>query len=79
MYRTQILLEPEQHRQLSEIALREKRSVSDLIREMLDFQLARRKQQALSAAAQTLLADYQEDQELLAFHSLDGEDLHAER
>ncbi|MFZ5818542.1 MAG: ribbon-helix-helix protein, CopG family [Chloroflexota bacterium] len=32
-YRAQILLEPEQHRQLAEIAKRENRSVSDVVRE----------------------------------------------
>jgi predicted transcriptional regulator len=32
-YRAQILLEPEQHKKLAEIAAREKRSVSDVVRE----------------------------------------------
>jgi len=32
-YRAQILLEPEQHQTLAEIAAREKRSVSDVVRE----------------------------------------------
>ncbi len=32
-YRAQILLEPEQHKTLAEIAAREKRSVSDVVRE----------------------------------------------
>ncbi len=32
-YRAQILLEPEQHKQLAEIAKRENRSVSDVVRE----------------------------------------------
>ncbi len=43
LYRTQILLEPEQHEELSQIARREGRSVSDVIREMLRQQLEQRK------------------------------------
>ena len=77
MYRTQILLEPEQHKILTEIARQEKRSVSDVVREMVDRQIARRKQMTLAAAAQALLADYQTDPELTAFQALDGDDFHA--
>jgi hypothetical protein len=76
--RTQILLEPEQHHSLQEIARREKRSLSDVAREMLNRQLAIRKQQELAAAAQALLADYQDDADLTAFTTLDGEDFHAQ-
>jgi predicted CopG family antitoxin len=77
MYRTQILLEPEQHKVLAEIARQEKRSLSDVLREMVDKQLAERQRMALAAAAQALLADYQTDQELTAFHVLDGDEFHA--
>jgi predicted DNA-binding protein len=35
LYRTQILLEPEQHKKLKEIAQVEDRSVSDLLRELV--------------------------------------------
>jgi predicted DNA-binding ribbon-helix-helix protein len=77
MYRTQILLEPGQHKILTEIARQEKRSLSDVIREMVDKQIARRKQMALTVAAQALLADYQTDPELTAFQTLDGDDFHA--
>ena len=77
MYRTQILLEPEQHRILTEIAAQENRSVSDVIREMVDKQVAERKRKALAAAAQALLEDYRHDAELTAFHALDGDDFHA--
>jgi hypothetical protein len=41
-YRAQILLEPEQHRTLSEIAEREGRSISDLVRESVQVYLAER-------------------------------------
>ena len=77
MHRTQILLEPEQHKTLTEIARQEQRSLSDLVREMVDRGIAERKQAALSHAAQTLLADYQTDPELTAFQDLNGEDFHA--
>lgn len=51
MHRTQILLESEGHKILSEIARQEKRSVSDDIYEMVDKQISKRKQMALTAAA----------------------------
>ncbi len=43
LHRTQILLEPEQHRALSEIAEREGRSISDVVREIIRQQLDKRK------------------------------------
>ncbi|MDQ5824336.1 MAG: ribbon-helix-helix domain-containing protein [Chloroflexota bacterium] len=43
LYRTQILLEPEQHQELSAIAKREGRSVSELIREFVQNELEQRK------------------------------------
>ena len=46
MYRTQILLAPEQHQELAAIARREGRSISDLVREMIREQLEQRKQVA---------------------------------
>ncbi len=78
MHRTQILLEPEQHQALTEIARREKRSLSELIRQLVDEQLQLRKQRALEQAAQALLADYQADPQLTSFTALDGEDFYAQ-
>ena len=77
MHRTQILLEPEQHKALTEIAQREKRSLSDVVREMLEKQLDEHKKIELAAAAKALLPDYQGDPELTAFSALDAEDFHA--
>jgi predicted DNA-binding ribbon-helix-helix protein len=74
MNRTQIMLEPQQHKKLKMIAQQEKRSLSDLVREMLDRQIAERQRLALSAAAQALQLDYQNNPELTAFRSLDGDD-----
>jgi predicted CopG family antitoxin len=73
--RTQILLEPAQRRKLTRIATLEKRSLSDVVREMIDLQLSARKRQEMADAAKALLSDYQTDQELTAFTTLDGEDI----
>ena len=72
-HRTQLLLDPEQHQDLEEIARREHRSLSDVVREMLDAQLAERKRRDMAFAAQALLADYLGDKELTAFTALDAE------
>ncbi len=72
-----ILIEPEQHKVLVEIARREKRSLSDLVREMIDQQLKERKRKSLEVAAEALLDDYQNDTDLSGFKTLDGEDFHA--
>ena len=39
-YRAQILLEPEQYQELAEMAARQRRSVSDLVREIVALYLA---------------------------------------
>ncbi len=56
MYRTQILVEPAQQRALAEIAKREGRSISDLVREMIRDQLARRTLAEESARQRRLTA-----------------------
>ena len=56
MHRTQILLEPEQHQALTEIARREQRSLSDVVREMLQAQLKQRRQDATAVRKQRLEA-----------------------
>jgi predicted CopG family antitoxin len=71
------LLETEQHEALVSIARQEKRSLSDVVREMLDRQLAERKKEKLAAAAQALLQDYTEDKDLTVFTALDAEEFHA--
>jgi predicted CopG family antitoxin len=45
LQRTQILLEPEQHKVLSEIARSEGRSVSEVVREIIRERLAQREQE----------------------------------
>lgn len=56
MHRTQILLEPEQHQALTEIARREQRSLSDVVREMLHEQLKQRRQDAVAVRKRRLEA-----------------------
>lgn len=77
MYRFQILLDPDQHKALAEIARCENRSLSDVVREMIQKQLEERKKLDLAFAAKAALADYQDDPELNAFSALDSEDFHA--
>ncbi len=45
LYRTQLLLESEQHQTLAEIAQREGRSISELVREILREHLSERDQE----------------------------------
>ena len=78
MQRTQILLDPKQHQTLVKIARREKRSLADVVREMLQLQIEERKKREMEAAAKALLADYQNNPELTAFTALDAEDFHAQ-
>ena len=78
MHRTQILLDPQQYAELTAIAAGERRSLSDLVREMLRLQLEGRRRRGLTAAAEALLADYRDDPELSAFTALDAEDVHAQ-
>lgn len=45
MHRAQILLDPQQHRALREIAKRQGRSISSLVRDMINEQLIRLKEE----------------------------------
>ena len=74
LYRTQILLEKSQHETLAQIAREEHRSLSDIVREMVDRQLLYRQRHQMMLAARELQADYNTDPELTAFSVLDGED-----
>jgi predicted DNA-binding ribbon-helix-helix protein len=76
MIRTQIILEETQHEALLQIAREEKRSLSDLVRALLDEQLCIHEQRQLAQAAELLRQDYLTDSELTAFTVLDGEAVH---
>lgn len=73
LYRTHILLNPEYHHALVSIAARERRSLSDLVSEIVYQNLADRRKKALENGAQALLSDYYYNPELTAFTSLDSE------
>ena len=76
MKRTQILIDEQHHRFLREVASEEDRSISSVVREMLDEQISKRKQDALESAAEALAPVYSTDSELTSFTALDGEDIH---
>lgn len=51
LHRAQLLLEAEQHQALAKIAEQEGRSISDLVREIVDQHLAERRQQTQQLTA----------------------------
>ena len=74
LIRTQVLLEKKQRIELDEIATKEGKSFSELVRIFLDAQLRQRRYDEMSLAAEQLAADYQAGGELTDLTSLDGED-----
>jgi hypothetical protein len=74
LYRTQILLEKEQHETLSQIAQEEKRSLSEIVREMIDRELRYRQRRQMLLAAQELQGAYKTDPALTDFTALDSDD-----
>ena len=74
LLRTQILLDPTQHKQLAELAEQEKTSMSHIVRKMLDEAFHAQKRRSLEQAAAWMAQVYATDPELTAFSALDGED-----
>ena len=74
MLRTQILLDPIQHKLLAELAQHERTSMSDIVRKMLDEAFRAQKHRALVEASEWMAQIYKTDPELTAFSALDGED-----
>ncbi len=74
LQRTQILLEKNQHQTLSLIANEENRSISEIVREMIDRELRYRQRRQMLLAARELQADYKTDQSLIEFTALDSDD-----
>lgn len=72
--RVQIILERKQREEIARIAREEKRSISEVTRELLKLALRERRRWQMEQAAQILRQDYQSDPELTAFTALDGED-----
>jgi hypothetical protein len=73
LHRTQILLEKGQHQILSLIAEEEKRSLSEIVREMIERELRYRQRRQMLLAARELQADYSADPNLTQFTALDGD------
>ena len=74
LYRTQILLEKSQHETLTQIAQEENRSLSEIVREMIERELRYRQRRQMMLAARELQADYNTDPALTEFTALDGDD-----
>ena len=72
--RTQVLLEPQQAKLLAEIAAAEGKSLSSLLREMIDAALQQRRQQELTRAAEHMMDTYITDGEILGYSTLDRQD-----
>ena len=73
MIRTQIILKEGQRRALERLAREQARSVSDIVREMIDAQLRVENELQLQHAAENLRDEYLKDPELTAFSVLEGE------
>ena len=79
LQRTQILLEPEQHQALTEIAQEEGRSLSDLLREIVAEHLAQRDRETrLQQALQAIDSLTQIREQIEAEHGMCPTDLFAE-
>ena len=65
--RTQVLLTPEQLRELTRISVEEKKSVSSLLREWVNQALLQRQQETLARAARELADNYFSDGELVGY------------
>lgn len=74
LQRTQILLEKSQHQILTLIAEEEKRSISDIVREMIERELRFRQRRQMLLAARELQADYTTNPDLTEFTALDPDD-----
>lgn len=74
LQRTQILLEKSQHQVLTLIASEENRSISEIVREMIERELRYRQRRQMLLAARELQADYKTDPNFTDFTALDSDD-----
>lgn len=74
LYRTQVLLEPQQYQQLTALAETEGISLSALLRRMVAQALDARRRQDLARAAEKLMGAYYSDGEMVGYSTLDGDD-----
>jgi hypothetical protein len=78
MIRTQIILKEGQRRAIEKLAQEQARSVSEIVRSMIDAQLRVENEQRLRKAADSLRDDYLNDPELTAFSAIEGDAFHEE-
>ena len=74
LYRTQVLLEPGQYRELLNLAEREGVSLSALLRRIVAQGLEERRRQLLAQAAEKMMDLYYTDGDMTAYAALQGED-----
>ena len=74
LYRTQVLLEPHQYRELTLLAEQEGVSLSALLRQMVSQALEDRRRQKLARSAEQMMEFYYSDGEMTGYSALDGED-----
>jgi hypothetical protein len=79
MIRTQIILKEGQRRALEKLAQEQERSVSEVVRELLDAQLRVENERRLRDAARSLRDDYLKDPELTVYSAIEGDLFHEER
>jgi hypothetical protein len=72
-YGLQVFLNPSQHEMLTRIAEQENRSLSEIVREIVDRELRYRQRRQMVLAASELQVDYGTDPDLRAFDALDGD------
>ena len=77
LYRTQVLLEPQQYQQLTALAESEGISLSALLRQMVSEALEDRRRRELARAAEKMMDVYYSDGELVGYSSIDGDDFQA--
>jgi len=74
LYRTQVLLEPEQYRELTRLAGEQGMSLSALLRQLIAQALQERQRTELARSAERLMPFYYSDGDLTAYAALDGVD-----
>lgn len=73
LYRTQVLLEPEQYRELTSLAEGEGISLSALLRRIVAQGLEQTRRQKMARAAEEMMDSYYSDGAMTGYSELDGE------
>jgi hypothetical protein len=77
LYRTQVLLEPAQYRELTELAESEGISLSALLRRIVAQGLEEQRRRRLAQAAESMMDLYYSEGDIVGYSALDGEDFNA--